>query len=156
MKCVLTTLILILAALAEAQSVTLAWNPSPSPGVCDYRLYFGTSSRAYPFVTNCGLVRTQTVALPHTGRWFFAATVTDTNGIESDFSNEVEWEARPAPPFLRGETWVRLTPIIQCSTNLVDWRSVAGAPTWFRATNSQEFFTTGRLLIERAALADGK
>ena len=151
MKCGLTILIFVWAALVQAQSVTLGWNPSPSPGVCDYRIYYGPSSRAYPFVTNCGLKLKQTVALPHTGRWFFAATVTDTNGVESDFSNEVEWEARPAPPVLHGEAWVRLTPVIECSTNLMEWRSVAGAPTWFRATNSQEFFTTRRLLIERSS-----
>ena len=156
MKCVLTILILAWTELVPAQSVTLAWNPSPSAGVCEYRLYFGTTSRAYPFVTNCGLKLKQTVALPHTGRWFFAATVTDTNGVESDFSNEVQWEARPAPPVLHGEAWVRLTPVIECSTNLVDWRSVAGVPTWFRATNQMEFFTTHRLLIERVVLMDGK
>ena len=148
MKCVFTTLILFWAALVQAQSVTLAWNPSPSPGVCDYRIHYGTNSRDYPFVTNSGVELSQTIALPHTGRWFFSATVTDTNGVESDFSNEVEWEAKPAPPVLHGETWVRLTPVIQCSSNLMDWRSVAGTPTWVHATNSQEFFTTGRLLIE--------
>ena len=68
----------------------------------------------------------------------------------------VNRQARPAPPVLHGEAWVRLTPVIDCSTNLMEWRSVAGVPTWFCATNQMEFFTTRRLLIERAALADGK
>jgi hypothetical protein len=104
-------------------------------------------------VTNAGLVQTQQVILPHTGRWFFAATALDTNGVESDFSNEVQWEAKPAPPVLRGETWVRLSPVIQRSTNLVDWSPFVGAPTWIAATNPAEFFATERLLIERAQLA---
>ena len=151
----LTTLILLCATLVHAQSVTLSWDPSPARDVVSYRIYFGTSSRSYTCVTNASLVLKQTVVLPHTGRWFFAATAVDANGCESDFSNEVEWEAKPAPPGLRGETWVRLSPVIECSTNLVDWQSVVGEPTWFRATNQMEFFATRRLLIERVVLADG-
>ena len=64
-------------------AVTLAWKASPSPGVSNYRIYFGTNARSYSFVTNAGLVRTQTVVLPQAGRWFFAATAMDTNGLES-------------------------------------------------------------------------
>ena len=156
MKRVLTTLFFGLAVLAHAQSVTLAWTASTSPDVCNYRVYYGMSSRNYSVVTNCGFVLTQTVGLPHTGRWFFAVTALDADGLESDFSNEAEWEAKPAPPFLHGETWVRLTPVIECSTNLLEWRSVAGVPTWFPATNSQEFFATRQLLIERVQRVEEK
>ena len=155
MKLILTTLILLCAALAHAQSVTLSWDPSPSAGVTHYRIYFGSSSRNYSGVTDAGLALQQTVVLPHSGRWFFAATAVDANGGESDFSNEVQWEAKPASPVLHGETLVRLSPVIECSTNLVDWQSVVGEPSWFRATNQMEFFTTRRLLIEHVVLADG-
>ena len=61
----------------------------------------------------------------------------------------MEWEARPSPPLVQGETWVRLTPVIERSTNRVDWLSVTGTPTFFAATNAMEFFATRRLLIER-------
>ena len=149
MKRVLTILILAWAAMIHAQTVTLAWDASPSPAVINYRIYFGTNTGNYLFVTNAGLVLTQAVVLPHTGRWFFAATAVDTNGLESAFSNEVQWEAKPAPPVVRSDTWVRLTPVIECSTNLMNWRSVAGEATWIAATNQMEFFTTRRLLIER-------
>jgi len=155
MKCVLTILLLMCATLAHAQSVTLSWDPSPTPNVVCYRIYFGTSSRNYSGVTDAGLALKQTVVLPHSGRWFFAATAVDANGCESDFSNEVQWQAKPAPPGLHGETWVRLSPVIECSTNLVDWQSAVGEPTWIRATNQMEFFATRRLLIERVVLADG-
>ena len=87
MKSLLTVLILLCATMARAQSVTLAWDPSPSPGVSGYRLWYGSSPGNYAFVTNAGLACTQTVVLPHPGRWFFAATAVSTNGIESDFSN---------------------------------------------------------------------
>jgi len=149
MKRVLTVLILLCALMTQGQSVTLAWDASPSPGVSRYRLWYGSSPGNYAFMTNVGMVRTQRIVLPHPGRWFFAATAISTNGIESEFSNEVQWEAKPVAPVVHGESWVRLTPVIERSTNLVSWSSVTGAPTWFPATNAMEFFATKRLLIER-------
>ena len=149
MKWLLKILILFCAAVVHAQSVTLSWDASPARDVVGYRIYFGTSSRNYTCVTNVGLALKQVVTLPHSGRWFFAATAVDANGCESDFSNEVMWEARPAPPVLHGEPWVKLSPVIERSTNLVDWSPFTGQPTWVRATNGQEFFITRRLEIER-------
>ena len=149
MKPILTTLILGWALIAPAQRVKLAWDASPSPGVVGYRIHFGTNAGNYSFVTNVGLVRTQTVVLPHTGRWFFAATAVDANGMESPFSNQVQWEAKPVAPVVQSETWVRLTPVIERSTNLVTWKYFEGEATWIAATNEMEFFATRRLLIER-------
>ena len=91
-----------------------------------YRIYFGTNAGNYAFVTNAGLVLTQTVVLPHSGRWFFAATAVDANGLESDFSNEVQWEAKPVPPVVQGEPWFRLWPELWHSTNQVDWVELQG------------------------------
>jgi len=149
MKRLLTILILVGAASVGAQRLTLAWDPSPSVAVSGYRLYWGTNTRSYQFVTNAGLVMTQSVVLPHRGRWFFAATAYDTNGLESDFSSEVSWESKPLPPAMVGEQWVRLAPVFGRSTNLVTWGSVTGEATWFPATNRAEFFRVNRLLMER-------
>ena len=149
MKAWLTTLLVLGTALVQAQQVTLAWTPSPSPGLSTYHIYFGTNSGAYAFVTNAGLVRTQAVVLPHTGRWFFAATALDTNGVESELSNEVQWEAKPAPPVMQGEPWLRVMPELWRSTNQVEWVSFAGVPTWLAATNAMEVFTMRGLRIEQ-------
>ena len=149
MKRLMATCFVGLAILAHAESVLLTWDASPSPGVGGYRIYYGTSSQVYGFATNAGPVLTQLLVLPHPGRWFFAATAVDTNGMESAFSNEAQWESKPMPPVMQGESWVRLTPVIAHSTNLVDWVALAGAPTWLPATNVQEFFTNRQLLIER-------
>jgi len=149
MKRLLTILILLSATLVHAQKVRLAWDSSPSPDVVGYRIHFGTNAGDYSFVTNVGMVRTQTVVLPHTGRWFFAATAVDANGVESDFSNQVQWETKPVAPVVQSETWVRLTPVIERSTNLVSWANFEGEATWIAATNAMEFFATRRLLIER-------
>jgi len=137
------------ACLARGQTVTLAWDASPSAAVAGYRVYWGTNSRAYFGVTNAGLVLTQAVVLPHRGRWFFAATAYDTNGLESDFSSEVSWESKPVPPVMAGKAWVRLAPVFGRSTNLAAWGSVTGEATWFPATNRAEWFRVNRLLMER-------
>jgi len=88
------------------------------------------------------------VALPRRGRWFFAVTAYDTNTVESPFSNEVQYEERPRPPVLAGANVVRICPMIERSTNLVDWAAMSGEPTFFPATNAAEFFRTMRLTIE--------
>jgi len=150
MKGFFTLLLVVWAGGLNAQSVTLAWDPSPSGSIVGYRIYYGTNSRAYGFVTNAGLVQTQRVTLPHPGRWFFAATAYDTIGLESDFSNEVQWEAKPGAPAMHGEPFVRLAPVIERSSNQVDWSSLTGAPTYLAATNRTEFFRAQRLVVEDA------
>jgi hypothetical protein len=149
MKRLWTLLLVAWASVAGAQQLTLAWDASASSAVAGYRLYYGTNTRSYQFVTNTGLMLTQSVVLPHRGRWFFAATAYDTNGLESDFSSEVSWESKPAPPVMAGKPWVRLTPVFGASTNLAAWGSVTGEATWFPATNRAEFFRVNRLLMER-------
>ena len=149
MRWFFTGLVLALAAAAGAQQLTLAWDASASSAVAGYRLYYGTNTRSYQFVTNTSLMLTQSVVLPHRGRWFFAATAYDTNGLESDFSNEVSWESKPTAPVMAGKAWVRLVPVLARNTNLVTWGSVTGEASWFPATNRAEFFRVDRLLIER-------
>jgi hypothetical protein len=149
MKAFWTTVILLWAVAAGAEVLTLAWDASACGSAAGYRLYYGTNSRSYQFVTNTGLALTQSVVLPHGGRWFFAATTYDSNGVESHFSNEVTWESRPSAPVMAGDTWVRLAPVFGRSTNLVSWGSVTGAASWFPTTNRAEFFRVNRLLMER-------
>ena len=149
MKWLCAALVMAWGAAASGQRLTLAWDASPCGCAAGYRLYYGTNTRSYQFVTNAGPSLTQSVVLPHGGRWFFAATVVSTNGLESDFSNEVSWESKPVAPVMSGEPWVRLTPVFGRSTNLVTWGSVTGEASWFPATNRAEFFRVNRLLIER-------
>ena len=99
-----------------------------------------------------GLVTTQVVVLPEPGRWFFCVTATNSAGRESIYSTEVVLEPKPATSIMDGKPWVKLSPVIERSTNQVSWLSVTGAPTWFPATNGQEFFITRQLTIERVQL----
>jgi hypothetical protein len=131
-----------------AESVRVSWDASRSNDVVGYRVYYGTNSGAYSFEVNAGDALSQAIVLPQRGRWFFAVTAYNTNLVESDFSNEVQYESKPQAPLVYGESVVRVTPIIECSTNLVDWSPVLGEPTFFPATNSAGFFRTARLTIE--------
>jgi len=143
---------LLLAGLSAlgADFVTLAWNANGETNLVGYRVHAGTNSRAYHLCIPTALVTTQRVELPVRARWYFAVTATNAAGLESEFSREVEWYyTPPGPPVMQGEPWVRLTPVIERSADLTNWTSVAGTPTWFPATNRQEFFTTRRLKIER-------
>ncbi|MEY4386950.1 MAG: hypothetical protein RLY20_2233 [Verrucomicrobiota bacterium] len=152
MKVFWTLLGLLSALLAGADSVTLAWRANTETNLVGYRVYAGTNSRSYHLCIPVGLVTTQRVELPEPGRWFFCVSATNKNGRESGFSAEVVLEPKPATPVMDGKPWVKLSPVIERSTNQVSWLSVTGAPTWFPATNTQEFFITRQLTLERVQL----
>lgn len=99
-----------------AGSVSLAWDPSPSPEVDGYRIYYvrGTNTvfqtgntNAVGFVTVTNQL-TVTVSNLTSGAWSFVATaLCSTNGLESDNSNEV-WTVVP----LRGPSVLRITTVV--------------------------------------------
>ena len=100
------TLVLLAAVAAlGADVVTLAWNPNTETNLVGYRVYAGTNSRQYQLCIPTGLVTTQRVDLPFSGRWYFAVTATNKAGRESAWSGEVLLEPKPAPPVLLGEPW---------------------------------------------------
>jgi Fibronectin type III domain len=114
--------------------VTLAWDPSVSPAVAGYRLYYGVSSRTYTNVIDVGNATSGTVSnLVDSTRYFFAVTSYDVAGLESDFSDEVLYIA-PRPDSIlqisahaiEGATLTASGPSgyaynVLTSTNLLDW-----------------------------------
>ena len=84
---------LILAALsatAQAGSVTLAWNPSASPTVAGYRVYYGDASGDYSANMDAGANLAAVIGGLTPGQtYYFAALAYEANGDESVFSNEV-------------------------------------------------------------------
>ena len=95
---------LIIALNGYSASVTLQWDANPEPDIAGYTVYYGTASRTYPQSTNVGNVTLATVyGLTNGTTWFFAVTASNTNKLESDFSNEVT------------NTWIvtNLSPTIQ-------------------------------------------
>jgi len=78
----------LLPTIAGAADVSLAWDPSISPNVTNYRIYYGTASRTYLKYDQTGNVTGYTVKGLTAGAWYFAATALDAGGNESDYSNE--------------------------------------------------------------------
>jgi hypothetical protein len=89
--------------LTDTYSLTLAWNPSPSPGIIGCRLYYGTDSGEYTDVVVVENETTTTVSGLVPGvTYYFAITAVATNGQESDFSNEISYRQDSPPVALPG------------------------------------------------------
>lgn len=128
---------LLACASAQAEFATFAWDPSPTPGLAGYRLYWGTSPTTYDHVLMVPATMTQAAAnglLP--GRaYYFAATALSTNGLESDYSNQVGYRAPvvvPTPVFNAAVFEVRwaqdtfFRDTLEMSVDLVKWAPVPG------------------------------
>lgn len=91
MKQLLLALLLLLfvTGTAQAASVSLAWDASPSSGITGYKIYWGTVTGTYPnsVVAGTGLAYTVT-GLNENTRYFFVATAL-RGSEESGYSNEV-------------------------------------------------------------------
>ena len=148
---ILSAILWIVGSVAwSQQAVTLAWDASPDEAhVAHYVVHLGEVSRGYVFSTNAGPSLTQRVVVPYPADWFFAVTAVGTNQLESDFSNEVMWRAPMGAPSMQGDTFVRLTPWLERSTNMVEWSPLKAVSTYVPTTNAMEFFRNKRLAIER-------
>lgn len=72
-------------------SLTLEWNPSDSPDVTGYHVYYGTAAGDYTSSIQLGNVTTATVSgLSFGFTYYFAITAADAD-VESDFSNEITY-----------------------------------------------------------------
>jgi Fibronectin type III domain len=141
----LAALVLILAvtqfqAWGQNQSVVLVWNPSVDTNVVGYNIYYGTVSGEYTNELVLGDVNTATLTGLTAGTtYYFVATATGADGVESPFSNETTYTV-PLPATLAlqpvssagGVTAVNLTAtgavpsqwMIEESTDLVNWAPV--------------------------------
>ncbi|MGD0813390.1 MAG: fibronectin type III domain-containing protein [Verrucomicrobiota bacterium] len=101
----LAVLSLILSGLfsilpAWAQSVSLAWNPSLSPTVAGYDVYYGLASGAYTSHIDVGSDTTVTLSKVNPGMtYYFAVLAYDSLHHESPFSNEIS-DSIPALPLI--------------------------------------------------------
>jgi len=82
------------APTSAAGTAMLKWDASSDPRVVGYRVYYGTSSRAYQQAKGKGIdsasATTYVVKGLQSGQtYYFAVTEYDATGNESDFSAEV-------------------------------------------------------------------
>lgn len=75
----------------------MAWDPNPETDLAGYRIYWGPTTRGYTNSATFGKTTTNEVILP-SGVYFFAVTAYATNGLESDYSNEITITVKPGAP----------------------------------------------------------
>lgn len=157
---VCTAMLAALPAL-KAASVALTWNPSIDPTVVGYKIHYGAASQVYTNSIDVGNVTNYTITgLADATTYYFAATSYDSNGVESDFSNEIEVTTSQAtnasfviasPKFqndsVSGQFSFDVSDysngvyVVQASTDLINWVPVQtnAAPFTFVDTNAGQF-----------------
>lgn len=97
---IILTLLALLALVISGRSLTLEWDANTETNLAGYKIYAGKLSRQYVAIgtnfggTNTVFVITNTL----TGTNFFAVTAFDTDGLESEYSDEVWTVIKPQPP----------------------------------------------------------
>jgi hypothetical protein len=77
------------ARMAEAQSLTLAWDPSQDTHVTGYALAIGSQPGQYTQQINVGVTTEYTFASLAAGTYYFAVRAYNSDGQSSGYSNEV-------------------------------------------------------------------
>lgn len=78
----------------SAAEVTLSWDPNSEPDLAGYRLYYGTSKGEFQKHVDVGLQTTYKIAnLSPGATYFLAVTAINSAGLESGFSNEVQFKS---------------------------------------------------------------
>ncbi len=83
---------------AQADSVSLTWNPNTEPDLAGYKLYTGTSPGSYSQIFDVGHGTSYTVSSLVPGNtYYFALTAYDIYANESGFSTEMSTTISGAP-----------------------------------------------------------
>jgi hypothetical protein len=78
---------------ARAASVTLAWDPSPSPDVTGYIVYYGDASASYSQAFDVGNSTTATLSnLANGNAYFVVVTAYNGAGMQSVPSNQISFQ----------------------------------------------------------------
>ena len=90
---------------AQADSVSLTWDPNPEEDLAGYKVYVGTTPAAYTDIIDVGHVTTYTISDLVPGEtYFFAVTAYDIFANESGFSHEMSTTISGAPSSAPGGT----------------------------------------------------
>lgn len=77
-------------SISLAADIWIIWDPNNEPDIAGYKVYFGSRSRFYENSINVGNVTSYNLRnLNLDTIYFLAVTAYDTNGLESDYSEEI-------------------------------------------------------------------
>src|SRR5437867_3915450 len=95
-------------------SITVAWDPSASPNVTGYKVYYGAATGTYTNTVSVGNTTNTTLSgLVEGTTYYLSATALDNLGQESDLSPEISYLV-PLPAVNQPPT---LNPIVNISIN---------------------------------------
>jgi len=91
----------LLVRFSIAAQVSLTWEPSSSPDVAGYKIYYGTASRTYTNSITIGNITSYTITdLTEKQTYYITITAYDFSNNESSYSNEVSFSSHTKPfPF---------------------------------------------------------
>ena len=85
---------LTLCGVANAATLTIAWNRNPEPDIAGYVVHWGTQSGVYTSSSNVGNVTTQQVTGLADGTvYYFVVKAYNTAGLMSGYSSEVSGQS---------------------------------------------------------------
>ena len=70
--------------------LTLVWDRNPEPDIAGYKVYYGRVSGDYTQLVTVTNPRAK-IGVSSSRTTYFAVTAYNTNGVESDLSDEVHW-----------------------------------------------------------------
>lgn len=99
-------LVFIISSVFAASSMTFEWDANTESDLAGYRLYQSNTSGNYTFgvgnEVGSTLAGTETLTISvEDGIWYWVLTAYDTDGFESEPSNEVDTAPPVAPSGLR-------------------------------------------------------
>lgn len=151
-------LVILLAATPfpafASQSVELKWQPSPSPDITGYDVYYGGSPSECTNEISAGDVTNLTVSgLADATTYYFEARAVNSLGLESGFSVETNY-AIPTAAAILGEPLLSSNGVsiavsgipdypyvVEASTDLVSWVTLGtnAPPFLFTDTNALQY-----------------
>ena len=90
-SCTVFLLLPSIPSSVHAAQLTLAWNSQE--GAAGYKIYYGTKSDSYTASVDVGNVTSHSLTLADGYTYYLAATTYDSAHLESDFSDEITYEA---------------------------------------------------------------
>ena len=89
-----TTLILCSVTLCFAMNIKLQWNPNSEPDLAGYRVFYRVEGQSYDYTNpywECIDTKCIIYDLDKTKTYYFVVRAFDTNGFESDNSDEISY-----------------------------------------------------------------
>lgn len=124
------------AAVAPSYSVTLAWDPSPTPDIAGYRVYYGVASGEYSYSIDVQTTSAKISGLLGGVTYFFAVTSHNSDKLESGYSDEISYmpggsATEPTTISMAGQSKLRIqgrsgqSCTVEATENLSTWTAIA-------------------------------